>query len=129
MTNVSKTYAAAGTVNVCLTVSNAYGSDNTCKTLEIFLGIEDVALSEAVSVYPTNGKGNLTVSLNDQFRGDVSVTVFDLQGQKAAQDVTIIKFGITSSTIDYTSLASGVYNLRIGNKETGYAVKSFIINK
>jgi len=128
LANVSKTYQAAGNVNVCLTVSNAYGSDDTCLALEIFLGIDDLALSNAISVFPTNGKGDLTINLNNQFKGDVAVSIYDLKGQKVSSDI-VIKAGQNNTQVDYTSLASGAYKLRIGNKETGYAVKPILINK
>jgi PKD repeat protein len=128
LANVSKTYSAAGNVNVCLTVSNAYGSDDTCVALEIFLGIDDIALSNAISVYPTNGNGDLSINLNSQFKGDVSVSVFDLKGQKVFNDI-VIKAGTNNAQVNYTSLSSGAYKMRIGNKETGYAVKPILINK
>lgn len=47
----SHTFAAAGEYIVCLTTSNAAGSDEECKTIGISTAIEDV-FADAVQIYP-----------------------------------------------------------------------------
>lgn len=49
--NPSHTFAAAGEYIVCLTTTNAAGSDEECKTIGISTAIDDV-FADAVQIYP-----------------------------------------------------------------------------
>jgi PKD repeat protein len=125
---VNKTFTANGSMNVCLKVSNYYGTDSICKPFQIALGIQDEEMTKSISVFPTTSNGLFTFNLSKTFTDNIAVTAYSLNGEKVSEEKTI-KSNTATTTLDFTTLASGLYQLKIGNAKDGYTVKPVIINK
>jgi hypothetical protein len=69
-----------------------------------------------------------TLSSTKAFTDNITVVAYGLNGEKLSEE-KVIKASTTNSTLDFTNLASGLYQLKIGNAKDGYTVKPVIINK
>lgn len=125
---VNKTFTANGSMNVCLKVSNYYGTDSICKPFQIALGIQDEEMTKAIAVFPTTSQGLFTFNLSKTFTDNIAVTAYSLNGEKVSEEKTI-KANTSTTTLDFTNLSSGLYQLKIGNAKDGFTVKPVIINK
>jgi PKD repeat protein len=117
----SHTYAAYGTYCVCVTVTNACGSNTTCQYITIDpTGIEDATGAfSSVIVYPN--PANDEVMIEDLASG-TNVEVLDMLGRrlkKVTSDGTILHISVLD-------LNSGVLLLRFTNKEGRSGSRMFI---
>jgi len=124
----AKTYAAAGNKTICLTVSNSFGQDSICKTIEMFLSIKEAEIASSIAVFPTSGNGNLNLTIGSPVNEVLNITVLDIRGAVVSTTEKLAA-NTTNKSLNYTNLESGAYQLKIGNDKLGYAVKPFIINK
>jgi len=122
------TYATAGTYNVTLTTSNAAGSDNATKTqyivVEVAMGLGEVALGNAVKLYPNPTDGFVTIQLNDDAGKDVSVEVYDISGRKLSSLNNIETMGGDQQIeLNLTSVAGEqvlIIRVQVGDKTGTY---------
>lgn len=83
--NPTHSYAANGFYNVCLTATNAGGSDNTCQTVNVAIsGIEEF-ISESIDLYPNPTKAGSQLSFELRNAQDISVVIYDVIGSKVAE--------------------------------------------
>ncbi|MBK6995635.1 MAG: PKD domain-containing protein [Lewinellaceae bacterium] len=98
-------FDSAGIYQVCLTVSNQYGSDTHCRTL--YLGVSathnPIPKSQVV-VSPNPFRNHLSVALSANFRSPV-FNLYDQMGRLARTER--LAFGITE--IETGILPSGIY--------------------
>lgn len=126
--NVTKTFSNPGVVDVCLQVSNAFGEDSVCKAFTVTIsGIENIELSNSVSVYPTTSNGQITVAVNKEMAEDMIVSIYNIAGAKVSADYTVKRN--TSSANISLNVASGLYTVKIGNDKEGYTVKPIVVQK
>jgi len=85
-------------------------------------------MTKSISVFPTTSNGLFTFNLSKTFTDNIAVTAYSLNGEKVSEEKTI-KSNTATTTLDFTTLASGLYQLKIGNAKDGYTVKPVIINK
>ncbi|MCC7506030.1 MAG: PKD domain-containing protein [Saprospiraceae bacterium] len=121
--NPAHTFSAPGAYEVCLTVSNAYGSDTKCKTVWVLATgagepKEDV---EAVRVYPnpTTGLVRWAESATDL----AQVEVYDQLGRLLLTRLT------TDPYIDLRPLPDGRYWIRLYSPAGGSTVQQVILVK
>lgn len=114
--NPIHTFAINGTYNVCLTVTNSVGCENTtCQTVTINgLGIEKNSIVD-FKVYPNPSNGNLTIESNSNI---TKISVKDLIGQTVFNKNT----NATTSRISLEEINSGFYFIEI-ETEKGKAIK------
>lgn len=126
---LTKTFSNPGTVNVCLYVSNTFGNDQVCQDFEVTLptGIENIELANSISVYPTTSNGQITVAVNKEMANDLTISVYNVAGAKVSPDY-VAKRNASSTNISL-NVASGLYQLRIGNEKDGYTVKPIVVQK
>ncbi len=125
---VTKTFSVASTITVCLKVSNYFGVDSTCKDFDVVLGIQNVEMNNSISVFPTTTSGQVTVEVNRVIDEDMTVSVYNMAGAIVSSDNTV-KRNTSSTTLSFSNLSNGVYQLKIGNEKDGYAVKPVVIQK
>ena len=105
--NPSHDFSAPGAYEVCLTVSNQYGSDTKCKTVWVSTSssseVEEGGAALKIYPNPTTGQVYWT-SAQDQ---PVTVHVFNALGQ-----LQITK-SITDNHLDLNTLPPGVYHFQI----------------
>lgn len=120
------TYAAEGTYEVCLTVTNAGGSSTTCETIVVtFVGVEDIALNNALNVYPTPSNGFVTVQISDNAIHSSVVEVLNMLGETVHSAVTMN----ATATLDLSNLADGNYMLKVTSDNGGLATRQITIAK
>jgi hypothetical protein len=101
-----------GDYTACLAVTNAAGCQTeTCKTISITGGINNITKLSGVKVYPNPNKGNFTVTVQDP-KADIAIAVYNLLGD-------VIKTVSTNSLkstyeIDLNA-ANGVYLVKVTN--------------
>jgi hypothetical protein len=96
-------YAHAGIYEVCLTVSNAYGSDTYCRTL--YLGVsstENPAPASAVAVWPNPFSGRLMVSM-----------------EATLQNAVFLLYDVTGRLMYATPVSRGINDIQVENLNVG----------
>jgi len=72
-----------------------------------------------MSVYPNPVKGNtISLSLNGLSKGNYTMSVFNQLGQQVLNRVINHNGGNATQTVDLSSLATGIYELRLSNGQT-----------
>lgn len=124
--NPTHTYGATGTYTVCLTASNAFGSDTTCKDIEVTLGVAPVALfdftvqGESGEVVFTDQSSNDPTQWAWDFGDGGSSTeqnpthVYTQGGTFGVQLIASNEFGADTVTTDVVLIVSGINALPDG---------------
>lgn len=117
--NPLHTYSATGTYTVCLTVTNACGSDSTCAAVTVALtGVDDNELSN-VNVYPNPVLNGITIDMGSNLE-HANLDITDVNGRliysSEQRNAQIVNLDITNAT-------SGIYFLRITSGNASTVVK------
>lgn len=115
----------AGVVNVTVTDANNCTVSTNCE-VQFVSGIEDVAGVSAISVYPNPSNGMFTVNLMLNASSAVEMNLMDVRGAVVLTE----KFNSTTSitkVFDVTTLAKGVYNLKI-TTTSGVVSRKVVVN-
>lgn len=85
--------------------------------------IKSYKLKQNIDIYPNPTESILTI--NHKFNKRIDITLFDMIGRMYYR-----KDNVASKTvnINFEHLPKGIYNLKIGNYEDGYAIKKIIKN-
>jgi PKD repeat protein len=109
--NPSHTYAASGTYNVCVTVTNACGSNTYCKSITTNeVSINKIPGFEMVNIYPNPATQSITISNIEQ---GVDIAVYNTTGQCVIQTLT----SGNKAIIDVSKLSNGIYIIRLTGKD------------
>jgi PKD repeat protein len=122
--NPEVTYAAAGTYDVTLTVSDGTDTETFTQeayiTVNVCIGIEDIVNTE-VNIYPNPSNGVFNLEFNTI--GTVQLKVVNSLGVQVYENG---KFDTSSKSIDLSNLNKGMFYLIIKN-DKGQIVKPLII--
>ncbi len=122
--NPAHVFTTSGDFNVCLLASNVYDEDNTCKIINITVGVVDYALGQALSVYPSPATSNVTVQVDGDF-GTLFAEVYSNIGEKVI-NTTAFNGNVT---FDVTNLAAGTYIVRVANENGNYTSRQITVSK
>ena len=104
------TFADTGLYNVCLTVSNAYGSDTFCR--DVYLKDLTTSTNEEESIFPIKIFPNPTsdfVQIAFPEIGHYKICLYDLNGRKLQDHSS----SALNYIMDVSGLSSGIYQLVI----------------
>jgi hypothetical protein len=119
--NPSHFFSQTGAFEVCLTVSNAFGSDTHCKNVWITtVPTIEPASSESISIYPNPSTGLLSWS---GIIGPVTVRIFNQLGQLQLEQ------RCTEGSVNLTPLQDGVYQLQLLDAGQLKATRSVVLMK
>lgn len=107
-------YSAAGSYNVCLTVSNENSSNTSCRTITIGTSSMDDGTSATVadiSLFPNPVEDYLLVTLGEYIPQHGQIMIYDISGRPVRTQR--IYYG--QNNVDMTGLVSGIYLLRISD--------------
>lgn len=107
---LSPTSALAGGINGTMLKNTSLGN-----------GFEQFSLNDDISVYPDPAQNSLMLNISDNDMIDYDISIFNMQGQLLYSQT--ISQALT--VIDITSLARGVYYIRVENKDS-VGVKKFV---
>ena len=110
--NPMHTYAAAGSYNVCLTVTDACGQmDTTCQNITL-VGI-DLAETHALKLAPNPASGQVQLSLQRESSGPLTLRISDLKGRKVYEREFSGADREFAVGLDLNQLARGAYMLQL----------------
>ncbi len=120
------TYTSNGSYTVILSVTNGCGTTVTSQTVTILtIGIKSAhASSFVVAPNPSNGYFNLT--LPSEVDGRILVEVRDTKGSLVHSSIENKGNGTIQKVIDLTSLAGGVYFMKIETNKSAEIVKIIV---
>lgn len=122
--NPAHVYATSGSYNVCLTATNKYDNDNTCKVLNINVAVVDYALTQAVNVFPTPATSNVNITVDGDF-GTLYAEVYNALGEKV---INTTSFNGTVA-FDVTSLSAGNYIVKVFDANGGFTSRQITVSK
>ena len=126
--HVTKHYTTGGTKMVILNVSNQYGHSSDTVYIDVHLaGINDVTISNKITLYPNPSSGLMTIEMADDIAKGAKVSVYNIAGSQVGQ-ITEIKPNVTNTAVNYSNLDAGAYMMKI-ETPAGTAIKQFTINK
>ncbi|MFA6060277.1 MAG: PKD domain-containing protein, partial [Taibaiella sp.] len=118
--NPSHTYAASGTYNVCVTVTNACGSNTYCKSVSTSgVGINTIQGFEQVNIYPNPAMQSIAI---ENIASDIGIAVYNTTGQCVLQTIT----SGNKTVIDVSSLSNGIYIVRLTGKDGRQGISKFV---
>ncbi len=103
-------YDEKGVYEVCLTVSNIYDTNTSCKTLMLgTTSTADQKYDVDVSIYPNPASDYLTVSIHNYLAIDGVVRFYNMAGEMMKEEVLTS----ASTIVDIRELPSGVFVYQI----------------
>lgn len=128
--NPVKTYTANNVAgyNVCLTVSNSFGTSvQVCKLVSVTgVGIDEPEFSQHVTMFPNPTSGKVLITIDGTVSTDMTVTVYNLLGEVVKEPATY-KAGTMQMEINLQDVANGLYLVKIQSRN-GTAVKQLTVN-
>jgi hypothetical protein len=126
--NSNSNYYANGARQVKLTVTNQFGTDDTIVTINVAIGIEDVAFSSAINLYPNPASNKVNLDFSSEKAGVFNISVLNMLGEVAVGERKVEVNGNKVIELDVTSLSSGLYIVKVQN-DNRVGIKTFTINR
>lgn len=112
------TYDNAGIYQVCLTVSNQYGSDTYCRTLYLGVSKTDSPIEKGpVFIYPNPFSSQINITPNANLRNPI-FRLYDQMGRLIREE----RISSTNTTIGTMTLPPGIYFWEV--RESGRLLKT-----
>lgn len=113
----SYVYQATGTYNVCLTTTNDCDMEQTCQSIHVsdYVGINEVALKDAVSIYPNPASDVLNVKFENVSSEYMAIEISNLQGQVIYSNVLNEFTGNAIEPVNVSNLSNGVYFVKVSS--------------
>ncbi len=126
--NPIHTYAADGTYNVCLTVSNSFGSSSqVCHDVVITqVGINETEFSTHLGLFPNPANGKVFITVEGDFLPEMTVSVYNVLGELVKEPVTY-GVGTAKMELNMSDVTNGLYLVKIQSIK-GTAVKPLTIS-
>lgn len=127
--NPTHSYANAGLYTVCLTVTNACGTDSSCQTVNaIANGIESASQVGELKLWPNPASNLLQVEVNlDAIQFGFLLSIKDMTGKTAFSAKIDANSASWMGQLDVSKLASGMYMLEFTSADYKL-VKKFVRN-
>ena len=118
--NPTHTYAAPGSYNVCVTVTDDCGSDTACQTINtVGTGINNIPGFVNISIYPNPTAQQIII---DNAEAGTVLDIYNNTGSLVLHS----KLKGDKDNVDVSGLSSGIYLMRFINKEGGQGSRTFV---
>jgi hypothetical protein len=110
------TYAEGGSYEVCLTVSNEYGTDTSCDSLHLGVvnSVEPAAPKARWQVFPNPARDYFTFNLLDYYPREAYLELYNSVGQRVQRQRIFAGW----NTMEIADLSSGVYTYQLWDSGT-----------
>lgn len=124
--NPVNVYTSPGQYIVTLVVSGPCGTDSITAIFEAsIVGINELDLSDRLEIHPNPNTGVFTINMTTESNEPVNAELMDAQG-KLVWNKKYTSNGVMKETVDLSTLARGVYALRL-TVNNQVAVKQVVI--
>lgn len=109
---------------------NAIGESGYSKTLTLKTDLVAAIAEEmenTLSLYPNPAINELSIELNNAYRGDLHIDVIDMMGKRVSQNSSVKKDQHYTSSLLLTAYPTGVYVIKVGGN--GFSFCKKIIKK
>jgi PKD repeat protein len=110
--NPAHTYAALGTYNVCLTVTNDCDTSTSCKAVDVLVGVRDPQAWSELTLYPNPAQDLVTLHGLADKGGLLNTTLFDVFGRKLIATESQVGRDF-SQDLSLEGLSAGVYFVEV----------------
>ncbi len=111
--NPTHLYPSNGPFTACLYVYNECDTAEFCSEVSFSVGIDDVALSNNVSVFPNPAEDIINVSFENVNTDQLNITLLSVQGQEVFAKQYANFDGNSIQTFDVSDMPKGVYFVKI----------------
>ena len=126
---VSFQFPQTDSFDVCMIAYGGCGNDTVCKRVWAHnISVDKHSLASSLQIFPNPSEGKFTLRFNQQQASDVSIELLDLSGKSVWMEHHARYSGLYSKDFDRGDLASGVYMLRINNRD-GIITRRVMISK
>jgi PKD domain/Secretion system C-terminal sorting domain len=115
--NPNYTYAAAGEYPVCVTATNACGSNEYCLNIEIALGMQNFN-ANALTIYPNPAGNSITVTADSY----IHYIIYNAIGQQ----VIAGSLAAGNNVLNVAALSQGVYSIHFQDSAAKSRVLKFL---
>lgn len=103
-------------------VNGCSAADTTQVSVSLFDDINTIGFNKGFEMFPNPTNGIVNIKSKEMFNGPVEIQVYDITGKLiSSRNVTMDNSNVT--TIDLTTLAKGLYNLKITHNNQSHTVK------
>lgn len=128
-TVVPHTYAADGTYDICLTVTNGNNTDEHCETVAVMdiTSIEDIKTLTTTKISPNPAQNQMALNIKTPENTEIKWNLKNIIGQNLTQPTKqILNTGENQINIPIQDLSNGIYFLQIQINNT-IQNKKFVI--
>jgi PKD repeat protein len=120
----SYTYSEGGVYTITLIADNDCGSDTANLTLGVMnIGVQEASGIAEFSMYPNPAHDLLVMDMTLNENRKIDIQFFDQLGQIVLNQRNDLKVGANTMDFDLSSLAQGVYSIRISDDQYTQVVK------
>jgi PKD repeat protein len=142
----SHQYSAAGTYDLCLSVTVSCGATDTyCAPYSIYrtsgnnsvvyvnvidpasVGLNEQLAATKMSVFPNPTKGAFTIQLSQKTGVSTTVNLYNITGARVQQNM--VPEGARDISVDASSLPEGIYFLKLETQNKGTVVQKIVIDR
>ncbi|MEQ8324416.1 MAG: GEVED domain-containing protein [Vicingaceae bacterium] len=114
--NLTYVFPDNGPYQVCLTTYNDCDTVTSCGQWLGFVGINEVSLSDVISLMPNPASDVLNITFNGLEDDQINLEVSNIQGQVVYNENFVNVSGNANRTIDVSSLKKGMYILKFSTE-------------
>ena len=107
-------YAVNGAYTVVLTAINGNCTDTTIFLVDVTVGINEVATSSNLTIFPNPANETVNVSFEQNTNDLIQIELIDATGRVIAQESSL-EIGTNNVSFEVTNLSSGFYTVRLTN--------------
>ncbi|MFK7905351.1 MAG: proprotein convertase P-domain-containing protein [Chitinophagales bacterium] len=108
------TYAGPGDYEICLTVTNSAGTNETCQTVSIIdTAIDPILANNLIRFYPNPTNHLLNIDFDTSLQMDVTMEIYGVNGQLVFQRELNSTETTITAIVDLSNFSTGVYMVRL----------------
>ncbi len=120
------TFPALGGYTVCLTVTNACGTDTVCTNINVISGVDHPKKMISLQISPNPTINQVQLDFQLPAAREMELTIYDAQGKKVQQQNWDSLQLHNRKIIDLSTLPAGVYHFLLRDKEGNWGLEKVV---